>query len=138
VGQRQHLMGLWDGGDGSTGGALALGAALRLLLALEGAVPSQGQRWHQNGQQDGSDGSTGGALAVGVALGLLLALEGAGPSRGRRWHQIGLRDGGWQGGGIGGGHRAHARTHSHPTHGTAAVSTAGAARSVAPHTHMHT
>jgi hypothetical protein len=44
VGQRQHLMGLWDGGDGSTGGALALGAALGLLLTQEGAVPSRGRR----------------------------------------------------------------------------------------------
>ena len=35
------------------GGALSLGAALGLLLALEGAVPSLGRRWHGNGLQAG-------------------------------------------------------------------------------------
>eukprot|EP01047_Picozoa_sp_COSAG01_P016123 COSAG01_NODE_819_length_13340_cov_133.198172_6_plen_95_part_00 len=59
-GRRRHLIGLGDGGDGGTGGALALGAALGLLLALEGAVPSRGRRRHWIGLRDG--GRQGGGI----------------------------------------------------------------------------
>eukprot|EP01047_Picozoa_sp_COSAG01_P027251 COSAG01_NODE_1793_length_9215_cov_16.655002_8_plen_92_part_00 len=60
-GRRRHLIGPRDGGNSSTGGALALGAALGLLLALEGAVSSRGRCWHRSGLEDGGDGGTGGA-----------------------------------------------------------------------------
>eukprot|EP01047_Picozoa_sp_COSAG01_P038985 COSAG01_NODE_3193_length_6435_cov_5.956597_10_plen_78_part_00 len=66
-GRRWHLFGLRDGGDGGTGGAPALGAALGLRLALEGAMPSRGRRWHRSGLEDGGDGSTWGAVGAGAS-----------------------------------------------------------------------
>jgi hypothetical protein len=135
-GRRWHRSRLHDGGGNGNGVArtqcrgagAVVGAggrharALGLWLALEGAVPSRGWRWHRSGLHDGGGNGNGVALTLGGALGLWLARKGAVPSRGRRRHRS----------------DAHTRTrarsplaHAH-THAFAAVSAAGAARSVAP------